>query len=109
MIKKMELRHPLWLRLLHWSNMIAITMLALTGFYIHDPDSFRMFGSMNTARGFHFAMAYVLTFGMVLRVYLGIVTKDWHNVIYQPIKDTMKLPSMIKYYTFLAKDHPCLL
>ncbi|MCX5781058.1 MAG: cytochrome b/b6 domain-containing protein [Firmicutes bacterium] len=106
MIKIMELRHPLWLRLLHWSNMIAITMLCLTGFYIHAPESFRMFGSMNTARGFHFAMAYVLTIGMVLRVYMGIVTKDWHNVIYQPIKDTLKLPSMILYYTFLAKDHP---
>ena len=49
---------------------------------------------------------WYLVMGVVLRVYFGIVTKDWHNVIYQPIKDTMKLPSMIKYYTFLAKDHP---
>ncbi len=106
MIKKMELRHPLWLRLLHWSNMISITMLCLTGYYIHAPQTFRLFSNMDTPRMLHFGMAYVLVFGMVLRVYFGIVTKEWHNVIYSPIKDTMKLPSMIKYYLFLAKDHP---
>lgn len=106
MIKKMELRHPLWLRLLHWSNMISITMLCLTGFYIHAPQTFRMFSNMDNARMVHFAMAYLLMFGVVMRVYFGIVTKDWHNVIYAPIKDTLKLPSMIKYYLFLAKDHP---
>ncbi len=106
MIKKMELRHPLWLRLLHWLNMISITMLCLTGYYIHAPETFRLFENMDNARTAHFAFAMILVFGVVARVYLGIVTKDWHNIIYQPIEDTKKLPSMIKYYTFLAKDHP---
>ncbi len=107
MIKTMELRHPLWLRLLHWSNMISITLLVVSGFYIHAPQTFHwLFKTMDNARTLHFAMAYLLVFGMVMRVYFGIVTKDWHNVIYQPIKDTMKFPSMIKYYLFLAKDHP---
>jgi len=105
-MKKMELRHPLWVRLLHWSNMISITMLCLTGFYIHAPESFRLFANMDHARTAHFAFAMVLAFGVVIRIYLAIVTKDWHNIIYQPIKDTKKLPSMIKYYLFLAKDHP---
>jgi len=106
MIKKMELRHPLWLRLLHWSNMISITLLCLTGFYIHAPQTFRLFSNMDTPRMIHFAMGYLLLFGLVMRVYFGIATKDWRNVIYAPIKDTLKLPSMIKYYLFLAKDHP---
>lgn len=102
----MELRHPLWIRLLHWSNMISITMLCLTGFYIHAPQSFRLFGSMDNARTFHFAFAMVLIMGVVWRIYLGLATGDWKNIVYAPIKDTKKLPSMIKYYTFLAKDHP---
>lgn len=106
MIKQMELRHPLWLRLLHWSNMISITMLCLTGFYIHAPLSFRLFANMDNARTAHFAFAMALTFGVVMRLYFGIVTGDWRNIIYEPIKDTMKFPSMIKYYLFLAKDHP---
>lgn len=106
MIKKMELRHPLWIRLLHWSNMISITMLCLTGFYIHAPLSFRLFENMDNARTFHFGFAMVLVVGVVWRLYLGFATGDWKNIIYAPIKDTKKLPSMIKYYTFLAKDHP---
>lgn len=106
MIKKMELRHPLWLRLLHWSNMISIAMLCLTGFYIHAPESFRLFANMNTARTAHFAFAMVLVFGVVIRIYLAIVKKDWTNIVFHPIEDTKKLPSMIKYYLFLAKDHP---
>jgi len=106
MIKQMELRHPLWVRLLHWSNMISITMLCLTGFYIHAPQSFRLFENMDNARTFHFAFAMLLIVGVVWRIYLGFATGDWKNIVYAPIKDTKKLPSMIKYYTFLAKDHP---
>lgn len=106
MIKMMELRHPLWVRLLHWSNMISITMLCLTGFYIHAPLSFRLFENMDNARTVHFAFAMVLFVGVVLRIYLAIAEKDWPNIVFHPIEDTKKLPSMIKYYLFLAKDHP---
>ena len=49
MIKKMEERHSIWIRIFHWANMIAITMLTLTGFYIHAPQTFRLFSSMDTA------------------------------------------------------------
>jgi Ni/Fe-hydrogenase 1 B-type cytochrome subunit len=86
--------------------MIAITMLILTGFYIHAPQVFKLFGSMNTARTIHFIMAYLLCFGVVGRVYYAIVADDAKNVVYEPINDTKKLPSMIKYYLFLADDHP---
>jgi len=106
MVKQMEVRHSIWLRLFHWINMIAITMLILTGFYIHAPQVFKLFGSMNTARTIHFIMAYVLCFGVVGRVYYAIVADDAKNVVYEPINDTKKLPSMIKYYLFLADDHP---
>src|SRR5665647_3165 len=106
MVKQMEVRHSIWLRFFHWINMIAITMLILTGFYIHAPQVFKLFGSMNTARTIHFIMAYVLCFGVVGRVYYAIVADDAKNVVYEPINDTKKLPSMIKYYLFLADDHP---
>ncbi len=106
MIRKMELRHPLWLRLLHWSNMISITMLCLTGFYIHAPLTFRLFENMDNARTTHFAFAMVLFIGVVVRIYMALATGDWRNIVYDPIKDTKKFPSMIKYYLFLAKDHP---
>jgi len=106
MIKKMEERHSIWIRVCHWANMIAITMLTLTGFYIHAPQTFRLFSSMDTARTIHFAMAYLLLVGVIARVYYAIAADDAKNIVYQPIEDTKKLPSMLKYYLFLADDHP---
>lgn len=106
MVKKMEERHSIWIRVFHWINMIAITMLILTGFYIHAPESFRLFNSMTTARTIHFCMAYLLCFGVVGRMYYMIAANDTKNLIYEPINDTKKLPSMLKYYMFLADDHP---
>jgi Ni/Fe-hydrogenase 1 B-type cytochrome subunit len=102
----MELRHPLWLRLLHWWNMVSILLLCLTGYSIHSPQTIHLFGSMSNARMIHFVMGYVLLIGLVMRIYFAMVTKDYKNIVYQPIKDTMKLPSMLKYYLFLAKSHP---
>lgn len=106
MVKQMEERHSVWIRIFHWINMIAITMLILTGFYIHAPQSFRLFDTMTTARTVHFCMAYLLCFGVVGRMYYMIVANDTKNLIYEPVNDTKKLPSMIKYYMFLADDHP---
>ena len=102
----MEQRHSPWIRICHWINMISITTLVLTGFYINSPLEFRLFNNMDFPRMLHFIMAFVLCFGTLLRVYYAIATKDWKNIIYQPIKDTMKLPSMLKYYLFLSDSHP---
>jgi Ni/Fe-hydrogenase 1 B-type cytochrome subunit len=106
MIKAMETRHSAWIRICHWINMISITLLILTGFYIHAPLSFRLFSNMDTPRMLHFCMAYVLCAGVVLRLYYAFATGDWRNIIFDVKTDFKKLPSMIKYYTFLAKEHP---
>jgi len=106
MIKQMEKRHSAWIRICHWTNMMAITFLCLTGYYIHAPQSFRLFSNMHTPRTIHFIMAYVLVVGVVCRVYYAIAAKDAKNIVYAPVKDTKKLPSMLKYYMFLADDHP---
>ncbi len=106
MVKQMEQRHSIWLRIFHWTNMIAITLLALTGFYIHAPESFRLFSNMDTPRMIHFAMAYVLVVGVFGRVYYAIVAKDAKNVLFNPIPDIKNLPSMMKYYLFLSDSHP---
>lgn len=106
MIKEMEVRHSVWIRIFHWTNMIAITMLTLTGFYIHSPHSFRLFSNMDTPRMIHFAMAYLLCFGVVGRVYYAIVAKDAKNIVFNIKEDTPKFPSMIKYYMFMADSHP---
>lgn len=105
-VVEMEDRHPLWIRIFHWTNMIAITTLILTGFYINSPLQFRLFSGMDTARFLHFLMAYVLCVGVLGRVYYAIVTKDYKNVWFSPVKDIKNFPSMMKYYLFLADSHP---
>ncbi|MGI5879018.1 MAG: Ni/Fe-hydrogenase, b-type cytochrome subunit [Syntrophomonadaceae bacterium] len=106
MVKQMEDRHSIWIRIFHWTNMIAITMLTLTGFYIHAPQTFRLFSNMDTPRTIHFIMAYILVVGVIGRVYYAIAANDAKNIVYSPVEDTKKLPSMLKYYMFLADDHP---
>lgn len=86
--------------------MVAIMLLIFTGFYIHAPQSFRLFGNMDGARMVHFAMAYVLCFGVVLRVYYAIAAKDAKNIVFNPKTDIPNLPSMMKYYLFMSDSHP---
>jgi len=105
-MKEMELRHPIWIRVFHWMNMIAITLLILTGYYIHAPLDFPIFKNMDQARTLHFAMAYVLCVGVLGRVYYAIVTGDWKNILFNPIPDIKNLPSMLKYYLFMSDSHP---
>jgi Ni/Fe-hydrogenase 1 B-type cytochrome subunit len=102
----MEERHSVWIRIFHWINMVAIMLLIFTGFYIHAPQSFRLFGNMDGARMVHFAMAYVLCFGVVLRVYYAIAAKDAKNIVFNPKTDIPNLPSMMKYYLFMSDSHP---
>jgi len=102
----MEDRHSVWIRIFHWINMVAIMLLIFTGFYIHAPQSFRLFGNMDGARMVHFAMAYVLCFGVVLRVYYAIAAKDAKNIVFNPKTDIPNLPSMMKYYLFMSDSHP---
>jgi len=102
----MEERHSVWIRIFHWINMVAIMLLIFTGFYIHAPQSFRLFGNMDGARMVHFAMAYVLCFGVVLRVYYAIAAKDARNIVFNPKTDIPNLPSMMKYYLFMSDSHP---
>ena len=98
-MKKMENRHSIAIRLFHWSNMISITLLILTGFYIHAPNSFRwLFSNMDTPRMLHFAMAYVLLFGVIGRVYYAIVAKDAHNIVFQLLcQGNHRVPFCIRF------------
>ncbi|MGE5379962.1 MAG: Ni/Fe-hydrogenase, b-type cytochrome subunit [Methylocystaceae bacterium] len=106
MVVKMEQRHPIWVRIFHWTNMISITLLILSGFYIHAPLAFRLFKNMDNARMLHFILAMVLCVGVVGRVYYALATKDYKNIWFDVKNDPKKFPSMIKYYTFFTDKHP---
>jgi Ni/Fe-hydrogenase 1 B-type cytochrome subunit len=99
-------RHSIWIRIFHWINAVSILLLIFTGFQIHAPWAFKLFGTTNAARMIHFIMAYILCASVVCRVYYAIVAHDAKNIVFEPVKDTKKLPSMMKYYLFMTDSHP---
>lgn len=106
--------HPIAFVLTHWINLLAMTFLALSGFYIHFPI-FK--GFMGVARGMHFFWMFVLLINLLVRIVLAFVIKDANMPDTREVDRDYKnwLPQKanrhqlwpwIKYYLFLKKDHP---
>lgn len=101
------------LRLWHWINALAITVLAITGYFIGKPlpslsgDPSEQY-LMGWIRFLHFAAAYVFAIGFIGRIYWAIVGNHharqifllpilnrhwWSEVFYE-----------LKWYLFMVKE-----
>lgn len=66
-------------RIFHWVNAFAVTILAITGFIIANPPALLSSAEASdiywfgTVRFIHFATAYLFLFVMVLRVYWAFI------------------------------------
>lgn len=100
--------------LTHWTNLLAMLFLTLSGFYIHFP----IFGGfMGVARGTHFFWMFVLCINLILRIVMAFFVKtanmpdtrevdvDIKNWLPQAANRHQLIP-WVKYYLFLKKDHP---
>ena len=92
----------------HWVRVIAITVLTLTGTYIHwpfisgGPEGF----IMAWMRFFHFVAAYALVLGLLVRVYMAFRStfdRDWMD--FSVIKNLGNVPDILGYYLFIKKSH----
>ncbi len=101
------------LRLWHWINALAITVLALTGYFIGSPlpsmpgeavDTF----VMGYIRFAHFAAGYVLAIGFLFRVYWAIVGNDHARQLFLPPLFRAEFWDgvwhEIKWYAFVVKE-----
>ena len=106
--------HPMPFVLTHWTNLLAMLFLTLSGFYIHFP----IFGGfMGVARGTHFFWMFVLCINLILRIVLAFFVKtanmpdtrevdvDIKNWLPQAANRHQLIP-WVKYYLFMKKDHP---
>ncbi len=100
-------------RLWHWINALAITILAITGYFIASPlpsvpgeasDNFLM-GYIRFA---HFTAGYVVAIGFLFRLYWAFVGNEHARQIFFP---PLLSPEFwqgvvheIKWYLFLAKE-----
>ena len=65
--------HPLIFVITHWINLICMTGLVFTGFYIHYPF---FAGFMGGARATHFLLMYIVTINLTARVLMAFWVKD---------------------------------
>ncbi|WP_439673036.1 Ni/Fe-hydrogenase, b-type cytochrome subunit [Cupriavidus necator] len=99
------------IRIWHWINALAITVLAVTGFFIGSPLPTQPGeASANYLMGYirfaHFAAAYVFAIGMLGRVYWALVGNHHARELFSvPIlsrtywRDVL---SMLKWYAFVS-------
>ncbi len=92
----------------HWIRVVAITLLVLTGIYIHTPfiaggpDSF----IMAWMRFFHFVCAYALILGLVVRIYMAFKSTfdaDWKD--FSITENLKNVPDVLSYYLFIKGSH----
>lgn len=106
--------HPIGMRITHWVHLISMVVLAVTGFYIHNPFFDGVMGWMRTL---HFIFMYVVLVALIARIYFAFfgrsatlrgsraVETDIKNFLPQA-ENKGKFIEMLKYYLFLRKTHP---
>lgn len=100
-------------RLWHWVNALAMTVLAITGWFIANPlpsvggeatDAFLM----GYIRYIHFGAGYILAIGFLGRIYWAFVgNKHARQIFYVPVWDKDWWREVVfeaKWYAFLERD-----
>ncbi len=101
------------LRLWHWINALAITVLAVTGYLIGSPPE-AMIGEasehyrMGIIRFLHFGAGYVLLFGFIGRIYWAFAGNEHARELFVPKMYSIlwwkELLTELKWYLFLTKE-----
>jgi thiosulfate reductase cytochrome b subunit len=123
---------PLAIRLTHWINVPALTVMAMSGLQIlraypyfgpqgemndwpwswiplqgwESPDWMRAGHWLAGARNLHFALAWLLVVNAVVYlVYLG-ASGEWRRRLFWPPRDTKPAYHQVLYYLRLRKEAP---
>jgi len=110
-------------RITHWSNVLSILVLSITGIYIEFPFMYiarpfaGVFGlalptdqyMMGTVRYIHFLTAFVFTASVLFRVYWAFVGNHyarWQQLV--PLRASRRrgVRHMAAFYAFLRRDPP---
>mgnify|MGYP005839958387 CR=1 FL=1 len=100
---RIQLRHPLPVRLFHWTLAPLALVLIASGLYITKPS--RTGGSMRQVRKIHSAAGFLFTWGLIARVYYGILRRDWRMIVPER-HDLKELPRFLKYVLYLTPKEP---
>ena len=97
----------------HWTNVMCIVVLSVTGFFIGTPFSFGQSASdftMGWIRFIHFTAAYLFAISVISRViwsFIGNKYSGWREFL--PLMTAAgreKTVKMLRYYMFVDKEVP---
>ncbi len=100
------LKHPILERVGHWVHLLTMVVLILTGFQIHTPARFNLFGTLNTARQLHFVFMYLFIAIGVFHTYRWLISGEWKDEFITAEDITSNLMPTILYYLFLRNEEP---
>jgi thiosulfate reductase cytochrome b subunit len=99
--------HPVWLRIMHWINAAAMTVMVLSGWQIYDASpifpfrfshSITLGGWLGGGLLWHFAAMWVLMINGALYLILGLVTGRFRRKLF-PISPSGVLQDMTSALT----------
>lgn len=100
------------IRMSHWLNILSITALVITGYYISNPFMHAISEDqsiMAQIRFIHFISAYVLVASFLLRIYWLFAGNKFSRIKeFFPLTREKRKEAIdfIKFYSFLKKDIP---
>lgn len=99
MPKRVEM-YTLSERIWHWVQALVMILLILTGFQMHYPESFPLFGSMAFAVRFHSILAILLLVNAFLGFFYQLSTAGLRRYVPMPVDFTRGSWLQAKYYLF---------
>jgi Cytochrome b(N-terminal)/b6/petB. len=93
-----EMHHPLGARVLHWSWVVIMILLGLTGLYIHNPHWCPIFGNLALVWPMHLICGLLLVIVVGLRIFYSVyVVRDFDELMFK-LEHLGPVWSKIKYY-----------
>jgi len=96
-------------RIWHWLQAATIIFLILTGFAIHYPDRFGLFGSMAIAVRYHSWIGFALIANAFLGIFYHFTAEKYHHFLPRADDFTDAAIRQVRFYfygIFKGEKHP---
>lgn len=97
--------HSRTTRVFHWLFAASITVLIISGLYIHYPVDLGKFFNMGTAVALQKSFGIFASALFFAWVYYQIVTQAYKDIIFK-FRDIADFKGLLKYYLFIEKKPP---
>jgi len=108
-MSRQVLYYTLYERIWHWAQALGIILLLLSGFQVHYPSDFPLFGSMANAVNLHRIIGFILLLNAFVGFIYTVTTYKIREYIPMPLDFTRGAFEQAKYYVvgiFRGESHP---